>query len=217
MAAQAVTDCWIGAVTLYVLYFGSTMVFLVLLAIDWLAGTRLTQVDWILPTKFTVLAAGLVWVALLWGPSKLAMLVLGADDALDWEWRMQAKRIRPMVGAITLCLGLYGGYQVWDHAPPLPQWEGEYVVPKTDVWLARSTAWSFETMARECLPQVDVFGIRRWHAKVLDHPPPPPLSARCNRPDVLEWARRWETDFLLYWVLEEAPKQFGEPKWREYG
>jgi hypothetical protein len=122
-----------------------------------------------------------------------------------------------MVGAIALCLGLYGGYQVFDHAPPLPQWEGEYITPKTDVWLAQSALRSFETLARKCLPEVDAFGIRRWHAKVLDTPPPPPLSPRCNRPDVFEWARRWEARFLVEWATELAPSRNAVPTWVEHG
>jgi hypothetical protein len=64
-----------GAVTQYVLYFGSAMVFLVLFTIDWLAGARLTQVDWVLPTKLTVLAAGLVCAVVLRGPSSVGGLV----------------------------------------------------------------------------------------------------------------------------------------------
>jgi hypothetical protein len=41
--------------------------------------------------------------------------------------------MRPIVDALALCLGLFGGYQVLGHVPPLPQWEGEYINPKTDV------------------------------------------------------------------------------------
>jgi hypothetical protein len=216
-ATQAAIDCWIGAVTLYVVYFGSTAVFLVLLVIDWLAGTRSTKVDWILPTKLTVLAAGLVWTVLLLGPSTLIMWILGGDPSIEVSTRALAKRIRPMVGAITFCLGLYGGYQVWENAPPLPQWEGEYVNPKTDTWAARSTAWTMETLTRECIRQIDYFGISRRNAQILGNPLPPPLTPRCTRPDMMEAARRWETDWLIRWATELAPSSNAEPFWVKQG
>ena len=192
---------------------------LALFGVDWLLGTSLVSgPDWILQTKLTAIAAFFVWGIFLYAPANiLAHFLEGPRDRKLPPWRSRLKRVRPMVGAIALCLGLYGGYQVFDHAPPLPQWEGEYVTPKTDVWLAQSALRSFETLARKCLPEVDAFGIRRWHAKVLDTPPPPPLSPRCNRPDVLDWARRWEARFLVEWATELAPSRNAVPTWVEQG
>jgi hypothetical protein len=108
----AKSDASIGLATIGVIYLGSTWVMLALIGVDWLLGTSLASgPDWILPTKLTAIAAFFVWGIFLYTPANILARFLEAPrDWVSSPWQSYLKRVRPMVGAIALCLGLYGGY-----------------------------------------------------------------------------------------------------------